>query len=317
MYISRSVCTGQVLTDYENRIFQPMPVLSEEARELYVSAHGEERYTRYNDTKFTRHGACPPDNDDFDSPRAFCHRPEHDVESVYWSMVTTLLHVRPEGAEEEPEAAQAFTANWHNLLTHIIPDNPSIYTDPRDLTLKQTEQAWRAQFLGDMKDVGTLLFRISRQIRPEYALFGDDLRQDHLHEAVQRLILQYLTDHDDIPLDPGYLRAIPQPQSPTVTRPSKRTATKDSGVRSAGVKRATRSSAQAAQNASTGSGTKRKSTTRSRAAESDGNAGPSTSRSRASNAIVVDPKRKSSSQTGRGSKRLRNNSGLPQSVEER
>ncbi len=214
MYIARSVCSGQVLTDCGNRIAPYIPELSEKARELYVNAHGEAHYARYNDTKFTRHGACPPGFDDFDAPRAFCHRPEHDVESIYWSMVSALLNVRPRGAEEEPGAAHAFAATWHNLLTHIIPDdNPSTYTDPRDLTLQQNEQAWRLQLLGDMKDVGTLLYKISRQIRPEYAFCGDGLLPDHLHEAVQRLILQYLADHDDIPLDPDYLRLIPQPQT--------------------------------------------------------------------------------------------------------
>lgn len=313
MYISRSVCRGQVLTDFENRIFQPMPQLSEEARVLYVNAHGQARYDRYNDTKLTRHGACPPDFDDFDKPRPFCHRPEHDVESVYWSLVSALLSVRPKGAEEEEIAALPLQDNWHRLLTNIIPDRPSSYTDPRDLTLKQSEAAWRDVFLGDMKDVAALLSNISRQIRPEYAFFADDLQQDHLHEAVQRLILQYLTDHNDIPLDPGRLRPIPKGAQPTVTvtRASKRTTTKGSDAGS-GIKRATRGSSQGAENVSTGSGTKRKSAAQD-AAQSDGSAGSS---SRTRNAIVVHPKRKSSSQTGQSSKRLRNNSGLPQSIEE-
>ena len=118
--------------------------------------------------------------------------------------------MHPEGVEEEPESVHAFEANWANLLSHKVPARPFSYTDPRDLTLKQTEQGWRAQFLGDMLNVGTLLFKVSRQIRPEYALCGDDLEPDHPDEAVQRLILQCLVDHDDIPLDPKNPRLIPQ-----------------------------------------------------------------------------------------------------------
>ena len=188
-----------------------MPELSEKARQLYINAYGEARYARYNDMGFTRHGVSPPDlQEEYDTPRASCHRPKHGVESVYWSLVWARLSVRPKGIEEKPESVHAFEANWVNLLSHKVSARPSSYTDPRGLTLKQAEQRWRARFLGDMLDVGTLLFKIFRQIRPEYTLCGDELQPDHLHEAVQRLILQYLVDHDDIPLDPKNPRPIPQ-----------------------------------------------------------------------------------------------------------
>ena len=96
MFIARGVCLGVVSTDVLYRIALRMPELSDEARMLYVRAHGEERYERYNDKDGTRHGAIPPDMDqEFDPPPQFFHRPEHDVESVYWSMVSALLRVHP------------------------------------------------------------------------------------------------------------------------------------------------------------------------------------------------------------------------------
>ncbi|KAM5538146.1 hypothetical protein V8D89_008189 [Ganoderma adspersum] len=320
MYIARSVCRGKVLTNDMYRMIPRMPQLSDNAYALYSGAHGQGRYERYNDTKATPHGAEPPDLDDrFKIPPVFRHRPEHDVESIYWSMVSALLHVRPMDVEGEPEMPKVFVDAWDHLLSHRIPEAGEGYSDPRGNFLSKEWEDWPQLFLGGMKDLGPLLFDISRQVRAEYALCGDGLLPDHLHEAVQRLILQYLVDHDDIPLNPHNLRTIPLPKKTTITHTSRQVTTLGSGAES-GVKRETRgSTSRASGTKDTGSMTKRKSATRD-AGQSDGSgAGSSTSRAReaaAPDAVVIDPKRKSSSQTGRTSKRLRNNSGLPRSIEE-
>ncbi|KAI1792814.1 hypothetical protein LXA43DRAFT_317395 [Ganoderma leucocontextum] len=207
MYVARSVCMREVLTDSVYRFIPPMPELSGEARALYVGAYGKERYERYNDNQETYHGARPPNPyQKLETAPPFRHRPEHDVESIYWTMVTALLRVRPENIDEHPEAAKLIVDFWTPLLLHRIPDTDSDYADPREGLLLRSDKAWRALFLGDMKDVGTLLGDISHQIRPEYAFCGDGPQRDHLHEAVQRLILQYLVEHEDIHLDPEHLR---------------------------------------------------------------------------------------------------------------
>ncbi|PIL29003.1 hypothetical protein GSI_09050 [Ganoderma sinense ZZ0214-1] len=194
-----------------------MPQLSEKARALYVVAYGAERYERYSDTHTTPHGASPPYFDDRAhtyTPPEFYHRPEHDVESIYWSMVSALLHVRPTAVEAEPEAPKVFMEAWEDLLKHRIPDPDEGYCDPRANFLSKKPAEWSKLLLGDLKSLGPLLEDISRQVRPEYALCGDGLLPDHLHEAVQRLILQYLVDYNDtpIPLDPNRLRPIPKLQ---------------------------------------------------------------------------------------------------------
>ena len=319
MYIARSVCRGKVLTNDMYRTIPRMPQLSDNACALYIGAHGKGRYERYNDTKATPHGAEPPDLDErFKTPPVFRHRPEHDVESIYWSMVSALLHVRPMDVEGEPEMPKVFVDAWGDLLSHRIPEAGEGYSDPRGNFLSKEWEDWPQLFLGSMKDLGPLLFDISRQIRAEYALCGDGLLPDHLHEAVQRLILQYLVDHDDIPLNPHNLRTIPLPEMRTVTQLSRQVTNLGSCTGSS-AKRVTRGSTSGASgNKGTGSATKRKSAMQ-HATDSDGNAGLSTSRARAPavlDAIVVDPKRKTCSRTGRTSKRLRNNSGLPQSIDE-
>ena len=323
MYIARGVCLGVVSIDGLYRLAVRMPELSDEARTLYVRAHGEARYERYNDSGGTRHGALPPDMDEeFNPPPPFFHRPEHDVESVYWSMVSALLRVHPKGVDRETHADTNMIQTWNLLLSHEIPDKGSTSTDPRQMIVSKTQDPWRGLFFDEMKDVGTLLWQISRHIAPEYALWGDGLQPDHLHEAVQRLILKFLVEHKDpIELEPDYLRPIRAAATQdSKQQPSQRISTMATGTGTVSrEKRTTRASARSSQTrvdaeSRTGSRSKRKSVDID-VAQSASSSGTRVSGS--SRPIVVDPKRKGSGQTGRSSKRLRDNLGLPQSIEER
>ena len=316
MYIARSVCLGTVATDRLSRTSPPMPELSAEARTLYVRAYGAERYERYNDKEGTRHGARPPDvYQGFGTAPPFRHRPEHDVESIYWSMVSALLRAHPKGVDRESKASKAMTQTWDFLLSHDIPEQGSGASDDRQMIVTKTAGQWQALFLGDMKDIGTLLFQISDHMLAEYALWGDGLRPDHLHEAVQRIILQYLVDHKQpIELDIEYSRPITAAKKATGTGRSTRGTV--SGTVSV-ERRETRGSARSSKtrvDVETGRSSKRKSVDMD-TAQSASSSG--TRVSDASRPVVIDPKRKGSGQTGRSSKRLRDNSGLPQSVEER
>ena len=323
MYIARGVCLGVVSTDEVYRVAPRMPELSDEARALYAGVYGEARYERYNDRDGTRHGARPPDMDEeYETAPQFFHRPEHDVESVYWSMVSALLRVHPKGVDKEAEAAENMISTWTLLLGHKIPKKGFVDSDSRQAIVTKTQEPWRGLFLDKMKDVGTLLWKISRHVVAEYALWGDGLQPDHLHEAVQRLILQYLIDHKDpIELEPDYLRPIRDASTQDSKQvPSQRISTMATGTGTVSrEKRTTRASARSSQTrvdaeSGTGSRSKRKSVDID-VAQSASSSGTRVSGS--SRPIVVDPKRKGSGQTGRSSKRLRANLGLPQSIGER
>ncbi|PIL29004.1 hypothetical protein GSI_09051 [Ganoderma sinense ZZ0214-1] len=320
MYIARSVCLGEVFTQLTFRVGPPMPGLSDEARALYVGVHGEQRYERYKDIGGTLHGALPPDLRQQFKPRpVFRHRPEHDVESVYWSMVSALLRVHPKNVDREAQADEEMVEIWEVLLSHKIPRQRSRTQDKRQSIIGQSDDAWEALLLGDMKDIGALLFNISEHVNPEYALWGDGLQPDHLHEAVQRLILQYLVDHKEpIELDPEYTRPITA--SIKSAAPTKQVSTL--GTTTGAVspeKRLTRASARSSQTrvdaeSATGDAGKGKSVDVDIIAQSGSSSG--TRVSDASRPVVIEPKRKSLGHAGRGSKRLRDNAGLPQSIEE-
>ncbi|KAI1791249.1 hypothetical protein LXA43DRAFT_1061457 [Ganoderma leucocontextum] len=222
-YVARSVCIGRVLNRFGCNSIPAMPKLSGKALELYDAVHGK-RYHRYNDKDKdeTSHGAPPqiPHPTKVQTPPHFFHRAEHDVESIYWSMISAVLRVRPQGIVEDSPMTHDVGEVWMPLLTHRVPARPDTYTDPRQPLMDKSSEEWRAYFLDGMKDVGDLLEQISQQVNPEYALWGDRRQPDHLHEAMQRLIFQYIIDHEDVSLDPNNLRPIPAVRIATATWPS-------------------------------------------------------------------------------------------------
>ncbi len=215
MYTARSACAGVVFTSPAYLSGPNTPELSGAARDLYICTYGEERYQRYCDKDGTRHGALPALIDPYaeytppTEPPTFCPRPEHDVESVYWSMVSALLRVHPHFYTPDREELDALSEAWVTLTTHEVPRTATRHReDPRQHFLRQSAFQWTQLLPSSMKDVALLLHRISLHVNPEYVLWKDGLEPDHLHEAVQRIVLQYLVDHaaDPIPLEPTRTR---------------------------------------------------------------------------------------------------------------
>ena len=199
-----------------------MPALTGEALRLYTTVYGQDRYDRFNDQpeSGTCHRGYPSRLVrrylDIEDLPAFVHRPEHDVESVYWTMVYALLRAQPVAAPREDYAPAPSASFWETLLSHQIPSEECCCLgEQRGLILGLLKSQWRRPFSPVMRGVAELLWQISQHVCPEYALWEGDLEPDHLHEAVQRLILQYLVDHrnDPIELDPDHLR-------PTNRRPA-------------------------------------------------------------------------------------------------
>ncbi len=301
-----------------------MPTLTPAAERLYVKAYGQQRYDKFAEKNpLTCHGAIPPRKRPNPIP-PFAHRPCHDAESIFWTMFAALLLAQPANAEREPHASERVASLWAKLYDHQIPAQPAQYEDNRESILSMDEYKWEMCFDTQMRDVALLLADISRQVAPEYEYWTPRPPDDHLHEAVQRLILQYLVDHldKDIPLDPTHRRPT-QPQTDkdkhrTDSTPGSTRANETRGSRSGRRGKGSRSSAQRLSKP-------KASVTRTSGSQAPVVAGPSsgsrvgsrtstTSRSRGP--VVVDPKRKSGSQGGRSSKRLKGLEGSPVSINE-
>ncbi|KAH9903424.1 hypothetical protein C8Q73DRAFT_722171 [Cubamyces lactineus] len=223
-YIARAVCCGAVYCDPSTTSWtEQMPLLDEKAKELYIKVYGEERYNKYNDScsvPKTYHGGIPPEDNSLyvleqkAENMAFYHRLEYDAESIFWTMYSALLRVTPVDFKETPKDITASTLSdiWRVLQNHVIPETPSPI-DSRT-TLLFGHRILPNAFPPVMRPVAHLLLRIIRHVLPSYPLM-DKLPpyDDHLHEAMERLILQYLVDNRDTPiiLKPHTLRALKFP----------------------------------------------------------------------------------------------------------
>ncbi|KAI0356869.1 hypothetical protein OH77DRAFT_1588755 [Trametes cingulata] len=192
-----------------------MPVLRGEAKANYITLHGEKQYQQYNDNDGTIHGGCPPkcSRDELEKrskTATFYHRWEYDAESIFWTMYSVLLRVLPKGYQEDPARKRLMETAWAVLRDHTIPvDRAS--GDNRIQALEGLQEDFIGAFPDVMGPVADLLYDIRKHVVPAYPLMDPPPpHDDHLHEAMQRLILQYLFDHrdDPIPLTPGPLRAV-------------------------------------------------------------------------------------------------------------
>ncbi|KAH9903439.1 hypothetical protein C8Q73DRAFT_786017 [Cubamyces lactineus] len=220
-YIARAVTIASFPCGLEHIYYLQMPSLRGKAKDLYVQAYGRERYDKYTDdpTAGTYHGGLPRraswrELQELAFTLPFYHRWEYDAESVFWTMYSVLLRVLPQNAVESPDTADSLELAWEKLKTHKIPETPrqvTNYDDVRQPILGYRKDKFIGAFLPVMQDVASMLQLIAEQVSPTYALMDPPPPfDDHLHEAIQRLILQYLVDHQDtpIPLTPGVLRSV-------------------------------------------------------------------------------------------------------------
>ncbi|KAI0372547.1 hypothetical protein BV20DRAFT_939687 [Pilatotrama ljubarskyi] len=226
MYIARAVSCGKLCTSFSEMVYEhPMPELTGKAKASYIALHGEKRYQSYNDNDGTIHGGSPPkcprsELEERAMTTTFYHRWEYDAESIFWTMYSVLLRVLPKGYQEDPARKRQLEKAWTVLREHTIPMDRSS-GDNR----VQVMAGLRAEFLGAFPDlmgpVAHLLDDIREHVTPAYPLMDPPPpHDDHLHEAMQRLILQYLFDHrdDPIPLTPGLLRAVEDDIPPVINR---------------------------------------------------------------------------------------------------
>ncbi|KAI9069028.1 hypothetical protein FKP32DRAFT_1600158 [Trametes sanguinea] len=226
-YVARAVASGSLFTTESNlKWLEKMPELSGETKALYTKLYGEDRYIKYLDTHDTIHGGVPPrETVEETEARAlgmtFFFRREYDAESIFWTMYAALLRVVPKASPKESEdSREALNENWKMLYEHTIPRGRRT-RDSRNPLVDQSSAELRACLLPAMQDVALLIKSMARHVYPTYAVMTPPPPlEDHLHEAMQRLILQYLVDHRDnpIPLVPGKLRPVSVNDNPVINQ---------------------------------------------------------------------------------------------------
>ncbi|OBZ76719.1 hypothetical protein A0H81_03221 [Grifola frondosa] len=211
VYIARSVSAGAIWNLQDHALsFSHMPELSEQAAKVYFESHPTRRQYDDNIPGWCRGSPVPTDISTLYDAREwikFRHRMEHDAESIFWTLVSVILRVQPQDARMEEEPSRILSRAWNALQDHQIAT--MALTDSRDYFFDLNVPVWEATLLPEMKSLGRLLYDLARQVRSEYALLEDQaVPEDHLHEAMQRLIFEYLLKSEDIDLNPDVLRPV-------------------------------------------------------------------------------------------------------------
>lgn len=216
MFIARSVSMERTLDNGYAFTYEPMPRLDDSAEQVYVKAYGSEAYYEryYHDHgDGTIHGSPPPQSRELrrNTPDVkFSHRPDHDVESIFWTLLYALITAQPKDGPHGIRSEMLEEA-FRLFHKHAIPQEGEIEEDSRKHFFYWGKWSFENALHPGLKDLAPMLVDMALQICPEYAYLVPSPPEDHLHEAMRRILLQQIVSmQDDIPLDPDN----PRPKDP-------------------------------------------------------------------------------------------------------
>ncbi|KAI0796233.1 hypothetical protein C8Q75DRAFT_367824 [Abortiporus biennis] len=207
IYIARAVGTGFLVNTSRSLKYHPMPELSGKAKKKYILAYGPETYDDFSDGQGTVHGRIPPEN-----PQGgripTVHRMDHDAESIFWLLLTTLLRAQPSSIPDDFQKLLQLNATWRMFDEHEIITSPPI-SESRQGIFGYSIDMFEDVLHPGLKCLAPMLFEMMVQVEPEYGFLDTPPREEHLHEALRRILLKYIVSMKaDIPLDAGNLRPV-------------------------------------------------------------------------------------------------------------
>lgn len=210
MFIARSIASKRPRTGKSAKAYKHMPTLSGKAKLLYEKAYGQETYKQYCDASDTFHGREKPKSV-LQAPDFF-HRPDHDVESIFWVLFLTLIRAQPCITSTEIDLRPYWKTD-EIFRNHIIDDDDQ--SDTRDVLFDRDIGDIQAILDPQLAALSQMLVDMGEQIMPEYSYLYPPPARDHLHEAMRRLLLEQLAGmKDEIALQPGVPRPPRLPESP-------------------------------------------------------------------------------------------------------
>ncbi|KAG9223541.1 hypothetical protein PLEOSDRAFT_165632 [Pleurotus ostreatus PC15] len=187
-FISRSVSFGNVLNSSE---FKSMPELEADIVEKYRLVYHDDSSDMRNfiDENNTTHGGhlskqlqkAYRGNNLLRSAH-FEHQPRHDAESVYWCIVVFVLLAKPLNNDEDNNI-EGLDDIWPSIADHEVGTS----NDKRSSLIHNAQ--WETWLHEDLSFIANLMDDLTEQVRPEWGLLAPAPKPLHLHEAMQRLIL--------------------------------------------------------------------------------------------------------------------------------
>lgn len=193
-----------------------MPTLEGDAKQRYISAYGAEAYERWCDSDSSMHGGEPPKGDNREADVPFKHMPCHDVESIFWTFLYTLLFAQPTDGQMEVSLNWAANVVRKTVLEHIIEGTGSSGANDERRAFMMLSKGAIDESLHptlQLRGLGELLHELAKHVAPEYAYLTPHPHLDHLHEAFRRILLAFIVDLEahpekDVVLNPDVRRPI-------------------------------------------------------------------------------------------------------------
>ncbi|EJD48058.1 hypothetical protein AURDEDRAFT_183782 [Auricularia subglabra TFB-10046 SS5] len=173
---------------------RPIPVLVGSAKDCYLRAFGQQHYDACSallNVGGVKRGPAPPE-------RAV-HRPHHDAESCYWVTVHFLLTALPRVAGEDDGVKLA-----EDIIQILEQNHFGHFMDLRYTVASIRPRRWAQYLHPGLHCLDGFLATLSEAVYPLFDMFEPAPPPYHLHEAMQRILLQEacrLLDSGPLPLD--------------------------------------------------------------------------------------------------------------------
>ncbi|KZV94127.1 hypothetical protein EXIGLDRAFT_767419 [Exidia glandulosa HHB12029] len=221
-YIARLVSSGFKLRG--GKAPSAMPALEGAALEAYVASHGQEEYDARSAYHDGLHANVGDDDTDNPLPRGSAlHSPRHDAESCFWLLVHFLITALPK-VYELPDCNLAL---GHSVCTML-----EAHRVGRDTRHSLFSVDWANALHPQLARFAPLLTKLAACVEPIYECYDSEtpLNPYHLHEAMQRVILQevfdILEDEADVELNIDKVRPVgvnaPEPSEEVGPSPPRR-----------------------------------------------------------------------------------------------
>lgn len=138
----------------------------------------------------------------------FIHQPRHDVESIYWVIVAFMLRsIPPFAAEEEEDNIKAYSEYYKLLVEHRANSHPLALDARITFFTSVSDHKWKLILHPRFEDISGMMAALTSLIAPEYENLDTELPQDHLHEGMQRILLDEIMRMDEsgdhMPISPN------------------------------------------------------------------------------------------------------------------
>jgi hypothetical protein len=195
-----------------NLNFTKMPTLDGEAKTLYVAMYGEDAYNEFTDDDADPkyHGGLLLVTPSAAGPvkskvKEVLHQPRHDVESIFWTLFSSIICAHPSAAHLEPTTDDDFASAVDALNKHTMGKRGF---DNRGNVLGWPAYRFQLALHPELATLAPMLHSMAQQILPEYSFLSPEPRREHRHEAMRRILLQQIVNMGEnaIPLDPEKIR---------------------------------------------------------------------------------------------------------------